>query len=224
MIALVVVVAVLVAADFGARAFAQAQIASQLRQAGFPSEPGVSIGGFPFLTQVASHDIGQVTIDAANVPAGPVTITRIDAVLTNVRPDAALTGGTVGHLSGKAFISFGELSRALSAQAGGLAGALVGDGLRLTAAGPDAVRASLDLAGGAVSWSATWQAVPTGPGEIDLRLVSSSGLPSSLMSSVTNIKIPLPHLPLGLKMNGGLNADSSGLSVTVGAQSVSFGS
>jgi len=166
-----------------------------------------------------SHDIGQVTIDAANVPAGPVTITRIDAVLTNVRPDAALTGGTVGHLSGKAFISFGELSRALSAQAGGLAGALVGDGLRLTAAGPDEVRASLDLL--VATASATWRLTMRG-NVLHARLVASSGLPSSLVGQAANVAIPIAALPLGLKISG-VTVGPDGITGDLTATSLSFG-
>jgi len=227
LIAIVAIVVVLVGLDFGAKAFAESELASQLKSNGFPVRPGVSIAGFPFLTQVISRDIGQVTLTAGSFPEGPITITGMRLVVHNIKISGTFKGGTAGPVTGSMNISLGALGDFLSA-AGPLAqligGSSGGNGLNVVAVGTDKIKASLDLAGGAVSWSATWQAVPTGPGEIDLRLVSSSGLPSSLMSSVTNIKIPLPHLPLGLKMNGGLNADSSGLSVTVGAQSVSFGS
>jgi len=77
--------------------------------------------------------------------------------------------------------------------------------------------------GGAVLKKATWKAVTTGPHEIDLVLVSSNGLPGALKSAAKNIKIPLSQLPLGLHLTGGLNSSSTGLSVAVGAQSISFG-
>ena len=75
-----------------------------------------------------------------------------------------------------------------------------------------------------MSWSATWKVVAAGPEEIELRLVSSNGLPSRLASSAQNIKLPLKSLPLGLQMTGGLNSSSSGIDVDVKADSVSFGS
>jgi hypothetical protein len=66
--------------------------------------------------------------------------------------------------------------------------------------------------------------VAAGPSEIELQLVSSSGLPSGLASAAQNIKLPLKSLPLGLQMTGGLNSSSTGIDVIVKADSVSFGS
>ena len=75
-----------------------------------------------------------------------------------------------------------------------------------------------------MSWSATWKVVAAGPGEIELQLVSSSGLPSGLASAAQTIKLPVKSLPLGLQMTGGLNSSSNGIDVDVKADSVSFGS
>ncbi len=84
-IILVLVVAVLVALDFGARAVAQGVMATKIQQQGLSQKPHVSIGGFPFLTQVASKDFKKVTISTTNLTEGPVTITSVDATATGIR-------------------------------------------------------------------------------------------------------------------------------------------
>ncbi len=68
-IVVVALAALLVALDFGARAFAEAKVASEIQQQGFPKKPNVSIKGFPFLTQVISRDFSDVQISA--VQPGP---------------------------------------------------------------------------------------------------------------------------------------------------------
>lgn len=220
-IALVVVVVVLVGADFGTRAYAEAQIATQIQKNGFAGRPDVSIAGFPFLTQVVSGKIGQITISAANVPAGPVIITKIDAVLTDVRPNSGFTGGTVGHVRGQAFISFGALSQALTAQAGGLASALAGSGLTLVPVGTNEVRASLNLL--ITTASATWRITRINGHELHAHLVSSNGVPSSLLTSVADVSIPLTGLPIGLQLQS-LVISPAGLTGVLTGGSFKFGS
>ncbi len=220
---IVVIVVLLVGLDFGARALAESKIAAQIQSHGFPARPSVSIAGFPFLTQVAARDIGQITISSSDIKAGPVTITSLNVVADSVKVNSSFNGGTTGPVHGTILISLGALGNALS-QAGPLAGFLGGGGLKVTSVGNQAVKGSLDLAGGLVSWSATWKVVTAGPDEIELRLVSSNGLPARLASSAQNIKLPLKSLPLGLRMTGGLNSSSNGIDVDVKANSVSFGS
>jgi hypothetical protein len=220
---LVVIVVVLVGIDFGARLVAENRIASELKSQGFPTTPSVSIGGFPFLTQVAARDLHQVTISSSNIPAGPVTVTSMNVVADNVKVNSSFNGGVTGPVHGTILISLGALGNALSA-AGPLTSFLGGGGLKVVSVGSTTVKGSLDLAGGLVSWSATWKVVTTGPNEIELQLVSSNGLPSGLASSAQTIKLPLSSLPLGLRMTGGLNSSSNGIDVNVKADSVSFGS
>ncbi|MGD0045141.1 MAG: DUF2993 domain-containing protein, partial [Isosphaeraceae bacterium] len=64
---IVVIVVVLVGLDFGARAFAESRIASQIKSHGFPAKPSVSIAGFPFLTQVAAREFHQITISSSDI-------------------------------------------------------------------------------------------------------------------------------------------------------------
>ncbi len=219
----VVIVVLLVGLDFGAKAFAESKIASQIQSRGFPAKPSVSIAGFPFLAQVAARDIHQITISSSDIKEGPVTVTSLHVVADSVKVNSSFNGGTTGPVHGTVLISLGALGNALS-DAGPLAGFLGGGGLKVTSVGNTEVKGSLNLAGGLVSWSATWKVVTAGPDEIELQLESSNGLPSRLASSAQNIKLPLKSLPLGLQMTGGLNSSSNGIDVHVRADSISFGS
>jgi hypothetical protein len=198
LIVVIVLLGLLVAADFAAKAFAQAKIASEIQTHGFPKKPSVSIAGFPFLTQLASRDFRQVNVSSADVPEGPVTIKTMSFILNGIHVTSGFSGATVDRLTGSAFITFPELASALTSQAGVL-GSLGGAGLTLTAAGPDEVKASLDLV--ITSGSATWRITQLGGNQINVKLVSSSGgLPSSLLSSVGNMTLRLPSLPLNLSI------------------------
>jgi hypothetical protein len=220
---IVVIVVVLVGLDFGAKAFAESKIASQIKSHGFPAKPSVSIAGFPFLTQVAARDIHQITISSSNIKEGPVTVTSLNVVADSVKVNSSFNGGTTGPVHGTVLISLGALGNALSA-AGPLTSFLGGGGLKVVSVGNTEVKGSLNLAGGLVSWSATWKVEAAGPNEIELQMVSSNGLPSGLASSAKNIKLPLKSLPLGLQMTGGLNSSSNGIDVDVKADSINFGS
>jgi LmeA-like phospholipid-binding len=220
---IVVIVVVLVGLDFGAKALAERKIASQIQSRGFPAKPSVSIAGFPFLTQVAAREFRQITISSSNIKEGQVTVTSLNVAADSVKVNSSFNGGTTGPVHGTILISLGALGNALSA-AGPLASFLGGGGLKVASVGNTEVKGSLKLAGGLVSWSATWKVVEAGPDEIELQLVSSNGLPSGLASSAQNIKLPLKSLPLGLQMTGGLNSSSNGIDVDVKADSISFGS
>jgi hypothetical protein len=138
---LIVVVILLVIGDRVAKAIAENQIASQVRQGDPAINPSVSIAGFPFLNQVAARDIHEIDISASNVQAGPVAITTVHAVAKGVHVNGSFSGGTVDTITATAFIGFAALSTALSSQASGIAN------LTLAAAGNDEVTASFSVLG-----------------------------------------------------------------------------
>jgi hypothetical protein len=222
---IIVILVVLVALDFGAKAFAENEAAIQIQKQGFPRKPTVLIAGFPFLTQVATRHFDQITIKSGNFPAGPVTVSSLDVVAKDVHLNSSFNGGSAGPLNGTVSISLGAIGNALSV-AGPIATFLGGGskGLKVVAVGGNEIKGSLNLAGGVVSDSATWQVLSDGPHSIKLHLVSSSGLPASVLSSVDNVAIPLSSLPAGLELTGGLNASASGITAHVFARSISFGS
>ena len=221
-IALAIIVVLLVAIDFAARAVAENVMANKIEQQGLQHKPDVSIDGFPFLTQVASRDFGQVNLVAADQTEGPVTITSINATGRDIKLNSyAFSSGTIGSLSGTAVISFSSLGNTLTQQVGPLGSLLNGAGLSLTAAGPHEVKASLNVL--VVSGSATWRVSRLSDNRLDVRLVSSSGLPSSLLSSIQDITLQLPKLPLGLTIDS-VQVSPAGVVGRVSGTNVPFGS
>jgi len=222
---IVAIIVILVALDFGAKAFAESEAATQIQKQGFPKKPDVSIAGFPFLTQVITRNFHQITISSTNVPEGPITITSLDVVAQNVKLNSNFQSGTAGPLNGTVLISLGEIGGFLSA-AGPLASFLgggPGGGLHVESVGSNELKGSLKLAGGAVSFSAVWQVKSAGPNEIELVLVRSNGLPGNLASKANNIKVPLSSLPAHLSLTGKINTSGKGITARVHADSIAFG-
>jgi hypothetical protein len=217
-IIVVVLLAILIGVDFAAKSYAEGQMASQIQQQGFPKKPDVTIEGFPFLTQVIGHDLQNVKLSSTDVKEGPITISSINATMTGVHLNSSFNSGTIDHLTGIATITFAELSNAMSAQAGGL-GDLAGAGLKLSGAGPNEVKATLDLV--IASGSATWRVTTPGNNKLNIHLVSSSGLPGDLLGAVSDMSITLPSLPLGLKIQS-LKVTSTGIVGTIGGRNIPF--
>jgi hypothetical protein len=222
LIILVIVVALLVVLDFAARVAAQNIMATKIQQQGLSQKPSVSIGGFPFLTQVASKNFQQVTITATNLTEGPVTITKVDATATGIRLNSySSASGTITSLSGTALISFASLGNTLTQKFGPLGSLLNGAGLNLTAAGPSEVKASLNLL--VTSGSATWRVTRLSGNRLHVGLVSSNGLPSSLLGSIQSLDVQIPKLPLGLTIDS-VSVTPSGIVGRVSGHDVKFGS
>jgi len=221
-IVLIVLLGLLVAVDFGARAFAQNKMASEIQQQGFPKKPDVSINGFQFLTQVISRDFKNIQVSSDNVTEGPLLIQSINATMTGVHVNSSFQSGTIDHLNGTMTVTFPALANAMTSQAGAL-GSLVSSGLTLSDAGNNEVKASLDLLGGLASGTAVWKVTRTGHNDIHVHLVSASGLGSAATSGISDITVPLPALPLGMTIQS-ISVTPHGLVATVTGHNVSFGS
>ena len=222
-IVLIVLLGLLVAADFAARAFAQNKMASEIQQQGFPKKPDVSINGFPFLTQVISRDFKNIHVSSSNITEGPLLIQGINATMTGVHVNSSFQSGTIDHLNGTATVTFPALANAMTSQAGAL-GSLISSGLTLSDAGNNEVKASLSLLGGLASGTAVWQVTRTGDNTIHIQLVSSSGIGSAAASGISDINVPLPEkLPLGMTIQS-ISVTPTGLVAEVTGHNVSFGS
>jgi hypothetical protein len=89
-IAVVVLVGLLVAADYATAAIAESAVSRQMReQLGLTDDPDVRINGFPFLTQAISGQYGSVDIAADHLPLGPLREVEVRAQLRDV--DAPLS-------------------------------------------------------------------------------------------------------------------------------------
>jgi len=95
LIAGAVVVALLVALDFGARQVSQYAVSRGLESALHLGErPSVSLGGFPFLPHLISGDVPTATLSAGPTQIKGLSFDGIDVALSNVRfaTGALITG------------------------------------------------------------------------------------------------------------------------------------
>jgi hypothetical protein len=223
---IVVVLALIVLLIVGDRLavlYAQSQVAQQFKQqGGFEGTPSVSIKGFPFLTQVIAHNIHEITITSDKIKAGPVTITNLDAVITDIKLNGPFTAGTIGHLDGQALIPFSGLTNALGGSLGGGGLGDLGDlasGVTIKAAGDNKVKASFDLL--VISGSATLKVTREPGNKIHIQLLSSHGLPSEITDQLKDLTVPIPALPLGMKIQR-IQVNADGISIHVTGDNVKF--
>lgn len=98
LIAVLVLVGLVVAADYGAAAAAEYQLAKQIRgELGLAADPSVRINGFPFLTQALRGHYSDIDMRAAGLSVGPLHDVAVEATLHDV--DAPLSEVRSGDLS-----------------------------------------------------------------------------------------------------------------------------
>lgn len=114
---LVVLLGLLLVADRVGAAFAAQAVAAQVQTATrLTSEPDVDMG-FPFLTQAVAGRYDEVEVTARDVPAGELTIARLDATLTGVEvPLSEAISGSVAQVpvagvTARALVAYEELAR-----------------------------------------------------------------------------------------------------------------
>ena len=211
---LIVLAILLLIGDRVANAIAENEMADQFTSNGFPVKPSVDITGFPFLTQLAARDFKKVLISASNIPAGPVTITSLNATLNGMHITGGFSGAKVDQLNATAFISFGALE-----DAGGLG---TGTGITMTPDGPDKVKISAGI-GGLISGSAEAEIKQTGPQQISVQLLNTGGGSiGSLLSGFTSFTFNLPAgVPASLRITN-FTLNDTGLTLTAAATDATF--
>lgn len=119
-ITLLIVLALAVAADFGAAAFAEHTVAKQMRQQlMLASDPSVRINGFPFLTQAVSGHYSSIDVRATGVPVDPLRDLDVEATLHDVEaPLTEVSAGDVhsvraARVDGRVRIKDTDLGRAI---------------------------------------------------------------------------------------------------------------
>jgi hypothetical protein len=119
-ITVLIVIALAVAADFGAAAFAEYTIAKQLRQQlTLANDPSVRINGFPFLTQAVAGHYRAIDIRAGRIAADPLHDVDVEATLHDVEaPLSEVTSGDLhsvraARVDGRVRIKDSDLGRAI---------------------------------------------------------------------------------------------------------------
>jgi LmeA-like phospholipid-binding len=102
-IALLVLVGLFVAVDFGAAALAESAVSRQMReQIGLVDDPDVRINGFPFLVQALTGEYSSVDVDAERIRVGELQDLTVHAQLRDVSaPLSMLLGSGPKSLSVK---------------------------------------------------------------------------------------------------------------------------
>jgi hypothetical protein len=207
LIVILVLAGLAVVGDRVAAAYAEHRIASEVQKEGFGARPDVKIYGFPFLTQVAGRHFPHARMTAHNVREGPLTIGSIDADARDVRVDSGFRSGTIGGVDGTATVSFGNLAKAAGQS-----------DLALSAAGPDTVKADVDLGVG----TATATAKVTKVGNaIRVHGVAVEGFPVSDLGDDLDFTVPVTGLPLGLKFRS-LRVSSKGIALRITGTDLKF--
>lgn len=198
LIALVVLIGLLVAADRVSLVVAESQLASRIQSSQHLSQkPDVSIDGFPFLTQVVARDFGHATVDIHGLNADGLTISDLHADLYGVHVNGAFNGATVDTLDATAMIDYTDIAAAISKQMN-VAGVQVGT-VQITPAGNGQLKASYSVLG--ISLSADVQVTLAGPNTLELR----SGQVSSSIADLGfnpnfDTKFDLSSLPFGITL------------------------
>ena len=221
LIGVAVLAVLLVAADRISVAVAENQISDRLTSAyGLPDKPGVSITGFPFLTQVAAGDYQQIDVSASQVSADGATLHDLKVRLSGVHATVGqvLSNGssmvTADHAAGSAMVGFGTVNRRLPG------------GLRLHPEGKNlSVSGRLDYHGAHIPVSATVavgvsdSGIKVSPVQVDVP--GLPGLPVSAYSSQLRIVVPLSTLPLHLHLTS-VHVTPDGLRIAASARHVQF--
>lgn len=117
LVVLVVLAGLFIAADRIAVSMAEDEAAKKVKEAQGVSgaeSASVSIHGFPFLTQVAAKELDDVDVElkglTATADGQEVTVTRVDASLSDVTLSGNFDSATAKEASGSADISYKDLN------------------------------------------------------------------------------------------------------------------
>ncbi len=200
----VVVLILLVVSDRAANAIAENEMATQFQSSlSLSGKPSVSIGGFPFWTQLLAHDFKTVNISASNETTGPLTIESLNATLNGMHFQSfGSKSATVDNLSATALITFTALGNA-----GGIP-----QGITLSADGPNQVKAAIDILG--FSTSVTAQVTQSGPNQIRVHVTDAAGVPTEILGSLADFTVSIPKMPAGVSITS-VSVTQQGLRVVI---------
>jgi LmeA-like phospholipid-binding len=221
LIGVAVLAVLLVAADRISVAVAEDQISDRLTSAyGLPGKPGVSISGFPFLTQVAAGDYQQIDVSASQVPADGATLHDLKVRLSGVHATVSQVLGngssmvTADRAAGSAMVGFGTVDRRLP---GGLR--LHPDGKNLRVSGRLAFHGTRIPVSATVAVGVSGSSIRVSPVSVDVP--GLPGLPVSAYSSRLRVVVPLSTLPLHLRLTS-VHVTPDGLWIAASARHVQF--
>jgi hypothetical protein len=211
LIALVILVVLLIVLDRAGVAIAEREIGSRVQSAyGLPQRPGVSVRGFPFLTQVAAGQYQEIDVSISQATAGGVQLRDIQARFTGVHASLSLLLGqgagsvTAAHATGTALIPYAQVEQRLPK---GITIAAAGSILKVTGRTPL----------GSVQGTARLGVTSTG---ISVNLTANGAIAAALAPRLSFV-IPMGQLPLHLTVTG-VHVSGAGLVVAATGHDVAF--
>lgn len=118
LVVLFVLAVLFVAADRLAVKLAEDKASEEIKSAQGIASAGktsVDIKGFPFLTQVAGKELGEIDAEMssmkADAPGGELNVSRISAHLSDVRLNDDYSSAVADRARGTALVSYGDLTK-----------------------------------------------------------------------------------------------------------------
>lgn len=210
---LILLAALVVVADVGARSFAQNTLAERLsQQMEMSKEPDVSIEGWAFLPQVISGTYTEVDIRADSATMGGVTVEKVEATASDVEaPLSDLMDQptvTAGRVDGSFVVPYAYFNphlpegMTISTENGEprISGELALSGLDLSTS----VSAGGEFSVDGDTLSVTPVDIEVGDAPVDV---------SGVVTNMLSFSAQVPELPFGLTATD-MEATSSGLKIT----------
>ena len=218
LIALVILVVLFIAVDRIGVVLAEDQIASRIATAyNLPTDPGVSITGFPFLTQVVTGNYQQIDVTADQVQADGATLHDLNVHLTGVHATISQLLGsgtstvTADRAAGSALVGWATVDQRLPR------------GFRITPDGKNLmVSGKLSYHGlevpvtGSVALGVSGSGITVTPENVSLP--GGISLPVSSVSQLRFV-VPLGNLPLHLHLTS-VQVTPGGLRIGAAARNV----
>jgi LmeA-like phospholipid-binding len=220
LIALVILVVLFIAIDRIGVVLAEDQIASRIATAyNLPTDPGVSITGFPFLTQVVSGNYQQIGVTADEIQTNGVTLHDLNVHLTGVHATISQLLGsgtstvTADRAAGSALVGWATVDQRLPR------------GFRITPDGKNLmVSGKLSYHGlevpvtGSVALGVSGSGITVTPENVSLP--GGISLPVSSVSQLRFV-VPLGNMPLHLHLTS-VQVTPGGLRIGAAARNVQF--
>jgi hypothetical protein len=221
LIGVIILAALLVAADRISVAVAENQISDRLTSAyGLAGKPGVTITGFPFLTQVVTGDYQQIDVSASQVQAGGTVLHHLNVRLTGVHATLSQVLGngpsmvTAERAAGSAMVGFGSVDHRLPSGF-----RLHPDGKNLSVSGRLAIGDARIPVSATVALGVSGSGISVTPLHVSVPGVAA--LPPSAYSSQLRVVVPLSTLPLHLRLTS-VRVTPGGLRISAAARHVQF--
>lgn len=208
LIALVVLVALLVAADRGGDWLAERAAADTIQSAqNLPQRPSVDITGFPFLTQLAAGDFSKIIITDQDVPVGgsgvQLHVSSVRVVLHDVSVARNFSSAHARAAQATATVDYADLSALLGAQVHYDSSGRITATKTISFAGQSlhgSISAKPRITNGVLSFA-----------DAQINNLGSLGRAvADLLTKVFDVQLPFNGLPFHVRVRS-LHADASGL-------------